>query len=111
MYLSRLLAVSFLISVCVTPFAAQRIIGETYRFCVSEEPEALPVANDYSVPAPAPFQRLPTSLNKINLARVIPPPEFRVTNVRVADASGVALPTFGWERCVYGYPDERGRFH
>jgi len=109
MCLSRLWARSLLSSVCVAPLAAaQRIIGETYRFCVSEGPETQPVTNDYSFPVPVSFQRLPPSPNKINLTRIIPPPEFRVHTM--ADASGgVSLRTFDRERCVYVYM-RRGSF-
>jgi len=114
-YIPRLLILPLLISVCV---AAQpvpgnvKLLGKRYA-CVEPEPQAEPAWIKNLFPRPVLFQRLPTSSfhqDGMSLARIVPPPEFRVDDFTVVDTSGVTLLGPRWHLC-HGIYVANGRIH
>ena len=118
MHIPRLLILPLLISVCV---AAQPVPGNTrlpgnmrlpgYRFlCIESEPKP-PAWIKNLFPRPVLSQQLPTTDGTI-LKHIIPPSEFLVHNLTLADPSGLCL-LAPRPLCdgICVHVDEKGRIH
>jgi hypothetical protein len=119
MYIPRLLILPLLISVCV---AAQPVPGNIRKLgkryiCIEPGPVAEPPAWIKNLfPRPVLLQQVPTTAFRPEGGipkHIIPPPEFRVHDFTIVDASRVGLLAPRWRLCdgINVYVDEKGRIH